>query len=264
MVKRLLVCTSSLLFVGVLAGLAQAHYNMLFPDRPVVKRGEPANVMYQWGHPFEHQLFDAPVPHQFLVLGPDGQKADLLANLEKEQPAANGESPITYRCRFTPRLRGDYLFLLQTPPIWMEEDQEFLEDLVKVVLHVQVQKGWDRVAGEPFELVPLTRPYGLEPGTVFQVQALAEGKPLAASQVEVEHYNPSPPRELPPDEQITRVVKTQPGGVATCTLTQPGWWCLTAQRDHGQREHNGKAYPVRQRATLWVFVDEKPGGRAVR
>jgi len=62
---------------------------------------------------------------------------------------------------------------------------------------------------------------------------------------------------LPPDEQITRAVKTDPTGVATCTLTEPGWWSVTAHRDGGAREHGGKKYPVRQRATLWVFVDEK-------
>jgi len=29
------------------------------------------------------------------------------------------------------------------------------------------------------------------------------------------------------------------------------------QRDGGKKEHNGKSYPVRQRATLWVYVDAK-------
>ncbi len=79
--------------------------------------------------------------------------------------------------------------------------------------------------------------------------------------MEIERYNPTPPKELPPDEHITRTVKTDPSGVATCTLTEPGWWCLTAQRDAGKMEHNRKSYPVRQRTTLWVFVDEKPQGK---
>jgi cobalt/nickel transport protein len=260
--KRLLVCFFSVLW---LPGSAHAHFNMLLPDRPAVKRGETAMLLYQWGHPFEHQLFDAPAPQAVRVIGPHGQKTDLLQNLEKiEQPVGEGKTVVAYHCRFTPKLRGDYLFVLHTLPIWMEEDQEFLEDLVKVVLHVQVQKGWDRIAGEHFELVPLTRPYGLEPGTVFQIQALADGKPLSGSHIEVEHYHPAPPPELPPDEQITRIVKSDPSGVATCTLAEPGWWCLTAHRDHGQREHNGKSYPVRQRVTFWVFVDERPANRSAR
>src|SRR5947209_3902759 len=138
----------------------------------------------------------------------------------------------------------------------MEEDREFLQDTVKAVLHVQAQKSWDAAAGQAFEMVPLTRPYGLQPGMAFQAQALVEGKPLAGAMVEIEHYNPVAPKELPPDEHITRTAKTDPNGVVTCTLTQPGWWCVAAHRDGGRRERDGKAYPVRQRAILWVFVDD--------
>jgi uncharacterized GH25 family protein len=180
---------------------------------------------------------------------------------------ASGAKGVTaYRLRFTPEQRGDYTLVLTTPPIWMEEDQEFLQDSVKVVLHVQAQNGWDRTAGPSretgLELVPLTRPYGLQPGTVFQAQALAgAGKrptPLAGALVEVERYNRMPPRSLPPDEQITRTAKTDPNGVATCTLPEAGWWAITVQqRGQAQAEHDGKPFPVRRRATLWVYVEDK-------
>src|SRR5262249_46557511 len=126
-----------------------------------------------------------------------------------------------------------------------------------VVLHVQAQKGWEAVVGQGFEMTPLTRPYGLEPGMVFQAQALLDGKPAPRALVEIERYNATPPKQLPADEHITRSVRTDPNGVATCTLTEPGWWSITALRDGGQREHNGKKYPMKQRATLWVYVDEK-------
>ncbi|HZT79168.1 MAG TPA: DUF4198 domain-containing protein, partial [Gemmataceae bacterium] len=82
-------------------------------------------------------------------------------------------------------------------------------------------------------------------------------QPLAGALVEVERYNTAAPKELPPDEQITRAVKTDPNGVATCTLTDPGWWAVTALNPGGAREREGKQYPVVRRATLWVFVDEK-------
>lgn len=246
-----------LALVGVVfaACPARAHYNMLLPQPPAVKRGEAVTVVYQWGHPFEHQLFDAPLPQDVAVHAPNGEKIDLIKALAKNHAT---QQPMTYSLRFTPDQRGDYLFILNTPPIWMEEDQEFLQDTVKTVLHVQAQNGWDRVAGQPFEMTPLTRPYGLQPGLVFQAQVLAGNKPLSGGIVEVEHYNPAVPKELPADEQITRAAKTDPNGVVTCTLAEPGWWCLTAQRDGGKLEHNGKTYPVRQRTTLWVWVDEKP------
>jgi cobalt/nickel transport protein len=232
------------------------HFNMLLPQTAYAKRNEAVTLVYQWGHPFEHQLFDAPAPASLSVLGPSGKKMDLLPALKSaSERVASGKEAAGYRLRFTPNERGDYIFLLNPPPIWMEEDQEFFHDAVKVVLHVQAQKGWDRRTGEALELVPLSRPYGLQPGLVFQAQALADSKPMVDVLVEIEKYNPAPPKRLPPDEHITRTAKTDPNGVVTATLTEPGWWCLTAQRNEGEREHDGKKYPVRRRTTLWVFVD---------
>jgi cobalt/nickel transport protein len=275
--KRLLLPLAAAL-LAVSAPPAAAHFNMLLPDRASAKKDEAVTLTYQWGHPFEHQLFDAPAPEKLTVLAPDGKAADLTKSLEKTTvPAAEGKKVTAYQLKFTPEQRGDYVFVLQTPPIWMEEEEEFFHDTVKLVLHVQAQKGWDGAVLPEFEAMPLTRPYGLQPGMVFQEQVRAylpvpfEGKPnelpplnrplkllpLAGALVEVERYNAAPPKELPPDEYITRAVKTDPNGVATCTLTDPGWWSVTAHRDGGLREHGGKKYPVRQRATLWVFVDEK-------
>src|SRR5579871_1876758 len=236
-----------------------AHYNMLLLERDSIRRCEMVTLLYQWGHPFEQQLFDAPAPETVFVVAPDGKTADLTKRMEKVVVVTTNARRVTaYRLQFKAEERGDYVFVLKSAPIWMPEEQVFFQDSVKVVLHVQAQKGWDAIAEVPFQLMPLTRPYGLQPGMVFQ----AEIHPLAAPRpdrlVEIERYNPEPPAQLPPDEQITRTVKTDPNGVVTCTLPEAGWWCLTAQSEGGQREHEGKPYPVRQRATFWVFVDKAP------
>jgi cobalt/nickel transport protein len=255
--KRLLFPLAAAL-LAVLPAPAGAHFNMLLPDRAAVKKGEAVTLTYQWGHPFEHQLFDAPAPESLVALAPDGKTAaDLTKKLEKVTVPANQKKVTAYRVSFAPDQRGDYVFVLQTPPIWMAEEEEFFHDTVKVVLHVEAEKGWDATAPNSFQLVPLTRPYGLRAGMAFQAQVAGTDRPLAGAHVEVERYNPAPPKELPPDEQITRTLKTDPNGVLTGTLTEPGWWSVTARRDGGTREHEGKKYPVRRRATLWVFVDEK-------
>lgn len=242
-----------------------AHFNMLLPQTASAKKGEPVTFVYQWGHPYEHELFDAPRPESLTAIAPDGTRTDLLPGLEKlEVPAGGVKKADAFQFRFTPTLRGDYVFVLKAAPIWMEEDGEFFQDTVKVVLHVQAQKGWDASADDGFELVPLTRPYGLHPGMVFQAQV--ESRPGAGRSVapppsrpvEIERYNAAPPKKLPPDEHVTRTAKPDRGGAVTGTLTEPGWWCLTAARHGGTREREGKERPVLQRATLWVYVDEKP------
>lgn len=246
-------------FLGLLCPRAAAHFNMVLPQSASAKKGETITITYQWGHPFEHQLFDAPQPQSLIVLRPDGKRIDLTDKLEKTTRKIDSRETTVYQLPFTPPLRGDYVFVLRTPPIWMEEDGEFLQDTVKVVLHVQAQKGWDAAAGD-FELLPLTRPYGLHAGMVFQVETAARpedgGKRLM---MEIERYNAEPPKHqhLPPDEHITRTVRLDPNGVATTTLSEPGWWCLTVSRPHGTRMRDGKSYPLRQRATLWVHVDER-------
>jgi uncharacterized GH25 family protein len=88
---------------------------------------------------------------------------------------------------------------------------------------------------------------------VFQAQIKGQG-PLAAAVVEVERYNADPPKDLPADEQITRRVKTDPNGIVTTTLPEPGWWCLTVTRPAGMKKRDGTDRPLRQRSTLWVFV----------
>src|SRR5262249_29727277 len=166
---------SVLALFGFLVPAAGAHYNGLLPAAASAKKGEPVAFLYQWGHPFEHQMFEAPTPQSLKVLAPDGKTADLGKTLEKVTLAGTeGKKVSGYRFHFTPEQRGDYVFVLTTPPIWMAEEEEFFQDTVKVALHVQAQKGWD-TTGDGFELVPLTRPYGLQAGMAFQAQARRGG-----------------------------------------------------------------------------------------
>jgi uncharacterized GH25 family protein len=258
-----------LVFVSLFAFVSpsMAHYNMLLPDSWSAKKDEPVTFTYQWGHPFEHQLFDAPAPEQVVVVAPDGKSSEITKTLEKITLPSGDQKVTAYRFKFTPDQRGDYVFVLKTSPIWMKDEEEFWQDTVKVVLHVQAQKGWDRDSKGDFQWSPLTRPYGLQPGMVFQAKipvVIQGGRQPQGIPVhyEIERYNTGAPKILPPDEQITRTGKTDQNGVATCTLPESGWWALTGLRtsvgDPKMLEHDGKMYSLRERSTLWVYVDEKP------
>ena len=258
----------------VLLGLAccvpasRGHYHMLLPDKHSSKKDQEAAFTYQFGHPFEHQPVrrgcsgesDRPWP------GRQANQPDEEARKGACSIGDKGKKVTGYRFTYKPDQRGDYVFVAVSPRIWMEEDKDFIQDTVKVVLHVQAQKGWDGHAGK-LELVPLTRPYGLVPGMVFQaemvdlVRAFKVGAahPLAHALAEVELYNPKPPEKLPPEEHITRTVKLDRQAKLVTTLTDPGWWSLTVTSPHGEaHEAGGKKGQVRFRSTMWVFVDEPP------
>jgi uncharacterized GH25 family protein len=252
--------------VGLGAAPALAHYHILLPDRHSVKAGDPVVVTYAFGHPFEHEMFVTEKPAKATVFAPDGKATDVLSRLEKIDLFRPDEKKVAaYKLAFKPETRGDFTFVFESPPVWMKEEKHFLKDTARVVIHVETQKGWDARAGgaNEFALAPLTRPYGLRSGVVFQAAVHAGESGGVSHLVEAERFNPQPPRALPPDEHITLAVKTDPNGTATVTLPDPGWWGLTAIRRYPPeaklptRDNDGKAYPVVERATLWVLVEDQ-------
>src|SRR5260370_4784899 len=84
---------------------AGAHFAMLLPESASAPRNKPVAVLHQWGHPFEHQLFNAGKPSSVVVVAPDGTRTDLTARLEKQTVrAAEGNTVTPYRFRYTPTL----------------------------------------------------------------------------------------------------------------------------------------------------------------
>jgi len=235
-----------------------AHYNMLIPDKAWANKGDKVTFTYQFGHPFEHDLFDAPKPVALVVLTPKG-KRDIL-DIDKlltpiKTDGADGKKVAAWQFTFTPPERGDYTFVLKTAKIKHEEDK-FVEDVVRVVLHVQTQNGWhkpEQAFPKDLDIVPFTRPYGLLPGMVFRGQYV--GPAVASALVEIEKYNEKPMKNLPAEEFITFSAKTDGQGFFVTTLPEPGWWGITAvspfARSKGPDEH------TLRRATMWIHVDEK-------
>jgi cobalt/nickel transport protein len=243
---------------------AHAHYHMLLSDRVGVKAGEQVTVTYQFGHPFEHELSDAEPPAEVVLIDPDGKAVALRDAVKPIEVSSDDRKVRAFHIPVQPASRGDHTLVVTSPPIWFADEKHFVRDVTKIVLHVQTQRGWDAPAArDRFDLTPLTRPYGLRPGAAFRVQV----GPGSGSRdvVKAERYNSSPPKSLPPDEQITQAVKTDSAGTATVTLHDPGWWCVTAiRRDPAvTRERDGRSYPVVERVTLWVHVDDKPALKPV-
>jgi len=248
---RLLLVTIGLLLASP---SMYAHYHMLLPAKSSAKTDEEVTFEYRFGHPFEHQMFACLKPSELYVIAPDGTKTDLLSKLvEIKIEGEDGKKVLAYSFSFTPTKRGDYTFVAVAPSTKVDGEPLPLKDVIKVVLHVQTQNGWDRRAVTAktamIETSPLTRPYAIVAGSAFQIEAdePAEGerKALAGMTVEVERYNAAPPKVLPADEFITRTARTTRAGSATVTLPDAGWWAITCIRDTKEQRH---------RCTLWVEV----------
>jgi len=233
-----------------------AHFIIFLPGRPAARARDPVSGTIHFGHPFEHELLDMVEPESLRVTTPGGEVKDLTSLLISGKAAgAAGRRVSCYRFQYVPRERGDHCLSFISRPR-LDGEEGFLKDFVKVVLHVQAERGWERPAGHPLEIVPLTRPYGLRPGATFTARALLEGKSLEGALVEIERYSPEPPKTMPENEFITRTLRTGPGGLIATTLDEPGWWAISLVKDHGTLRRDGKEHPLTLRATFWLYVGE--------
>jgi cobalt/nickel transport protein len=246
--------------MAVGAGAAWAHFNVVLPERYAgweARKGERVPMRFVWGHGYEHVWFDALAPSELFVVAPDGTKSDLRKALKPLTIEGAGGKARAWRFELRPEERGDYVLVLKAALLWDEEGGCFLQDWARSTLHVQVKKGWDRTVGLPFELVPLTRPYALQPGQVVRARLLRGGRPLAGCEVELEKLQPRRPRteELPGEELITFESKTDEAGIVTFGFHEPGWFALTAVHETGQElSVDGHTGPLVERTTLWVHV----------
>lgn len=253
---RLLSCV-----LGALLGtpVCPAHFHFLIPDSPVGEPDVPTGLKFCFGHPFEHELQECHPPKELKAHPPRGEPRRLRVEDSGSSSAETSDSSAKkeHRFQYTPRERGDHIITAEARPDVEERDRQIVEDHVKVVLHVLSQNGWDRAVGQPLEVVPLTRPYGLRAGSSFHARVLLRGKPLEGAEVEIEKMNPSPPaQDLPEDEFITRAARTAPDGTLIATLDEKGWWAILVRTEDGKKTVNGREYSVELRSTLWVYVGE--------
>lgn len=239
---------------------ALAHYHMLVPNKSSVKSGDEAVFVYQFGHPFEHEIADAAEPVSVLIYLPNGKTFDAKSKLRKIEIAGDkGKKHVGFQLAYTPEQRGDHIVVFSAPPVMLDGENLPVHDTVKSVLHVQTENGWEsRLAhgkSQRADLIFLTRPYSLRAGMLIRAAFYdLSGDPKGATGpqsnavVEIERYNPEPPKDLPPEEHITYSARTDDKGVVATTLPDPGWWAITAIKPTSKAIH---------RCTLWVHVDGK-------
>lgn len=252
--------------IGVLASgitwtAAVGHYYMLLPSQHSGRRGHPVTVSLVLGHPYERDLSSAPAAISAYVRRPNGKRESVVDKLTRSRKTCpvSKKTEVCYRLTYVPAERGDYVISADSKA--QLDNDEFRQDHTKTILHVQSQNGWDGASGQMMEWIPLTRPYGIEAGFVFQARLVRrDGGTVDGVEVEIEQYLPRAPHEddLPAGEMITRTAKTDPNGVVTYTLDEPGWWliCGTAESPK-QLKHEGKEYKTLRRAILMVHVEER-------
>ena len=162
--------------VFMAAGPVGAHFGMLIPSKATVSQSDPKTLEVQisFSHPFEMNGMDMAKPKAFGVMA-GSSKEDLLGTLKPIQVMGKA----AWSAQYSIKKPGVYIFYVDPEPYWEPAEDTFIMHYTKVVVPAfGDEEGWDKEVGQKIEIVPLTRPFGLYAGNVFQGIVKVDGKPL--------------------------------------------------------------------------------------
>jgi cobalt/nickel transport protein len=253
--KRAFIFLTVVLLLWPLQGRGFAHFGMVIPSESMVMQGEKRvlRVVTSFSHPMEMMGMDFVKPVQFGVLT-RGKKINLRDDLEETTVMGRKAWQIDYKIK----LPGVYQFFMEPSPYWEPAEEGYIIHYTKTIVSAfGAEKGWDDPVGLKTEIIPLTRPFGVYSGNVFQGIVMLNGKPVPYSEVEVEFYNRDGKAEAINEYFVTQVIKADSNGVFTYGVPRPGWWGFAAlnQSDH-KIKHQGVDKNVELGAVIWVEFKE--------
>lgn len=183
------------------------------------------------------------------------EKQDLLGSVQaKQRKDVEGKGMATFTAKYEVKKPGDYLFYVEPQPYWEPSEEKYIVHYTKAVVNgYGMEEGWDAEVGLKAEIVPLTRPYGLWAGNVFQGVVKVDGKAVPNAEVEVEYYNVDNKIKAPAGPMVTQVIKADANGVFTYAMPKAGWWGFAALTEGDKKMmHEDKEVPVEIGAVLWI------------
>ena len=239
------------LFVLSFRATSHAHFGMVIPSDSMVMQGESKNVKVtlSFSHPFEGEGMELAKPRIFGVMA-RSKKQNLLDKLAKTTVMGHRALEINYLIKRP----GVYMFYMEPEPYWEPAEDCFIIHYTKTVITAfGDDEGWDEEIGFRTEIVPLSKPFGLYAGNVFQGIVKLDGKPVPYAEVEVEYYNQDGRAEAPTEYMVTQTIKADANGVFTYAVPRSGWWGFAALNTADEKlKHDGEEKEIEIGAVIWV------------
>jgi cobalt/nickel transport protein len=234
-----------------------AHFGMLIPSDTMIMQGDNRTVRVHasFSHPFEGLGMEMAIPRACSVMA-NGNKMDLKGSLKKDPLMGHTAWSLDYKITRP----GVYIFLMEPEPYWEPAEDAFIIHYTKtVVTAFGDDEGWDREIGLKTEILPLSKPYGLYAGNLFQGIVKLNGKPIPFAEVEVEYYNKDHQLTAPTEYMITQTIKADNNGIFSYAAPVAGWWGFAALNSADFKlKHDGQDKDVELGAVIWVkFHDLK-------
>ena len=244
------ICVAAFL-VFSLASFASAHFGMVIPSDSMVMQDDDRtlNLMLSFSHPFEGQGMELVKPASFFMVK-EGKKTDLLDTLAN----ASVMDHAAWTTRFPVKRPGAYIFCMEPVPYWEPAEDCFIVHYTKTVVAAYGQEeGWDGEVGLKTEIVPLSKPYGLYAGNLFQGIVKVDGKAVPWAEVEVEYYNENKKAVAPTDYMVTQTLHADCNGVFSYAPPVAGWWGFAGLSTSDQKMvHDGIEKDIELGAVIWV------------
>ncbi len=239
-----------------LAGSAFGHFGMVIPSDNMVMQNEnrSVNLKLSFSHPMEMVGMELVKPKAFSVWA-NGKKLDLLDNIKPTQVMDHKAWQLDYPIKRP----GIYMFYMEPQPYWEPAEDVFIIHYTKtVVTAFGDDEGWDEEIGLKTEIVPLSKPFGLYTGNVFQGIVKLNGKPIPFPEVEVEYYNIQNKAQAPTDYMVTQTIKADDNGVFTYAVPKSGWWGFAAlnEADFKLKTISGEEKGVELGAVIWIHFED--------
>lgn len=247
--------TAAALALTLCAGTAGAHYGMIIPSTPMLAQedGRSVGLTMSFSHPFELNGMVLERPEAFSVTH-EGETTDLAGDLKEAtvmgQPGYTLDYPVTRP--------GTYVFAMTPQPYWEPAEDAFITHYTKTYVSAFGEDaGWDTELGLKTEIVPISKPFGLWAGNVFQGQVLFDGEPAPHAEVEVEFYNEDGTATVPSDLMVTQTIKADGEGIFTYATPAAGWWGFAALTTAEEpMMHEGEEKDHELGAVIWVRFEE--------
>lgn len=253
--KRTVINLAVGVFLWSLPCSVSAHFGMVIPSDSMVMQGEKRviRVVTSFSHPMTMMGMDLVKPFRFGVLC-RGKKMNLQSDLEETTVMDKKAWFIDYKIQ----LPGVYQFFMEPSPYWEPAEDGYIVHYTKTIVSAfGIEMGWEEPVGMKTEIIPLTRPFGLYKGNVFQGIVILNGDPVPYSDVEVSFYNRDRKAEAPNEYFVTQVIRADSNGVFTYGVPWAGWWGFAAlnQSDH-KIKYKGVEKDVELGAVIWVEFKE--------
>jgi len=254
--RCLIFCLSLILVLG-LTSVGQAHFGMILPDKSMVMQGDDTNLglTLAFLHPMEQKGMPMAKPKAFGVKS-GKEKTDLLGTLQETKVLDNQ----AWKTSYALKQPGVYAFYFDPAPYWEPAENKFIIHQTKTyVAALGEEENWDQEVGLKAEIIPLTRPFGLYAGNVFQGVVKFKGKPVPNADVEVEYWNADKKVTAPNEYFYAQVVKTDKNGVFTFAVPAAGWWGFAALNEEKNAiVQDGKKKDAEYGAVLWAQFTDWP------